>query len=162
MARLGCAPQDKPSSIIGLYLKGPQHVAAFSVNQGSWGPGVQSLGAALNSGARPSFQEPRHTFRQFTLFRDTLIARFRVLPQIHLVLDNPSAHKTMDVELFVAAHPHVHLHFLQSHKIWVEHVKLWLSEVPTGSDSGTFNIRKYLRAYAKSAESFWWILDERQ
>ncbi len=161
MAQLDCAPQLNPNNIIGLYLHAPQHVAAFSVGDDIHDRSAQLLRTALDAGGPSPALKPRHTSRQFILFRDAVITRFPIARQIHFILDNPSAHKTMDVELFLVTHPHVHLHFLQSYQKWMDHVSLWFSEMSADPDSATLNMRKYLRAKVKSAEPFGWILGQR-
>ncbi len=152
----------KPSNIMGLYLHSSQHAAAFSVHE-PFSPdrGTQSLRFALDEGGPSSALSRRQGIRQFAQFRDAVLSRAGATTEIHLILDNPSAHKTIDVELFLAAHPRVHMHFLRSYAEWVQHTDLWFSKPRDESgDSGVFginNLRKYLRLYAKSATGFRWI-----
>jgi hypothetical protein len=163
MAMLDRVPEYRASNIIGLYLLPPQHAIAFSVGEPFVSlPGIDSLNSALDAGAPSSGLGPRHTAHQFTQFRDLLLARVEGAPQIHLVLDNASAHTPLDVELFLATHPRVHLHFLQSYGNWLKHADLWFSRIDgrVRADSNSLKrLRKYLRAYAKSALPFRWILE---
>lgn len=53
--------------------------------------------------------------------------------QIHVALDNLSAHKTKDVERFLEAHPKVRFHFTQTYSSWLNRVELWFAN-PAGRD----------------------------
>jgi hypothetical protein len=56
----------------------------------------------------------RHASVDFLRFLDTLIAPYRPTKEIHVILDNLSAHKTAAVEAWRAAHPNVRFHFASS------------------------------------------------
>ena len=47
--------------------------------------------------------------------------------EIHVLLDNLSAHKTKDVQRFLAEHPHVRFHFTPTYASWLNQVELWFS-----------------------------------
>jgi DDE superfamily endonuclease len=49
----------------------------------------------------------RHTSQDFIVFLEGLVARPPWATEIHVVLDNLSAHKTKDVAQFLAEHPQV-------------------------------------------------------
>ena len=53
----------------------------------------------------------RHTSQDFIVFLEGLVARTPWAKEIHVVLDNLSAHKTKDVEQFLAEHSQVRFHF---------------------------------------------------
>ena len=85
--------------------------------------------------------------------------------EIHLVLDNLSAHKTNDVERFLAEHPQVRFHFTPTYSSWLNQVELWFAKIQRDvitrgiftsvADLGN-KLRKYIRAYSKSATPFRW------
>ena len=85
--------------------------------------------------------------------------------EIHVVLDNLSAHKTKDVERFLAEHPRVHFHFTPTYSSWLNQVELWFAKIQRDviargvfrsvADLGN-KLRKYIRAYSKSAKPFRW------
>ena len=49
--------------------------------------------------------------------------------EIHVIADNLSAHKTKQVDAFLAAHPHVHMHFTPTYSSWLNQVELWFSKI---------------------------------
>lgn len=175
-------PQIGPADrvgIVGLYLHSRQHAAAFSLDDCSdTSPptrhqGVDALLTALNSGFSALSLKPGHSSRPFTDFREAVLRHVGHSSSIHLILDNASAHKTLDVELFLAAHPHFYFHFLPNYAAWLEHVNLWVSKIRadtlraaelteesnlSGSIERKFS--RYMRTYAKSALPFCWISNE--
>jgi hypothetical protein len=75
--------------------------------------GTLSLYAALDvkTGQIQGMTAGRHTSKEFIAFLEGLVARTGWAKELHVVLDNLSAHKTKDVDRFLAEHPHVHFHF---------------------------------------------------
>src|SRR6202030_1266235 len=73
--------------------------------------GTLSLSAALNTrnGEVVGKTAARHTSQEFVAFLADLVANQPRGKEIHLMADNLSAHKTIRVEQFLAAHPKVHL-----------------------------------------------------
>ena len=72
--------------------------------------------------------------------------------QIHIVLDNLSAHKTSAVQEFLAANPKVRFHFTPTYSSWLNQVELWFAKIQRDViDRGVFTsvadlsrkIRKY-------------------
>jgi transposase len=49
--------------------------------------------------------------------------------EVHVILDNLSAHKTKLVQAFLAAHPRVHLHFTPTYSSWLNQVELWFAKI---------------------------------
>jgi transposase len=49
--------------------------------------------------------------------------------QIHIILDNLSAHKTMLVREFLEQHPNVHFHFAPTYSSCLNQVELWSSNI---------------------------------
>lgn len=49
--------------------------------------------------------------------------------EIHVILDNPSTHKTKGVAQFLAAHRNVHLHFTPTYASWLNQIELWFSKM---------------------------------
>jgi len=54
--------------------------------------------------------------------------------QIHVRLDNLSAHKTKGIKLFLAAHPKVRFHFKPTYSSWLNQVELWFAKTQRGRD----------------------------
>jgi len=131
--------EQKAAQIIGLYLNPPQHAAVFCVDEKSaiqaldrldrrlplspgraerhgfeyYRHGTLSLYAALNpqTGQVIGQTASRHTSQEFVTFLGEVVASQPDQREIHMILDNLSAHKTALVHRFLAAHPNVQLHF---------------------------------------------------
>ena len=107
----------------------------------------------------------RHTRHEFITFLNGLVERADKAKEIHVVLDNLSAHKTKDVEQFLADHPQVRFHFTPTYSSWLNQVELWFAKIQRDviargvftsvADLGN-KLRKYIRAYCKSAKPFRW------
>jgi transposase len=78
---------------------------------------------------------------------------------------NLSAHKTKDVEQLLAEPPRVRFHFTPIYSSWPNQVELWFAKIqPDVIARGVFTsvadlgnkLRKYIRAYSKSAQPFRW------
>src|SRR5690242_10414742 len=121
--------EKKAVDIIGLYLNPPQHAAVFCVDEKSaiqaldrldprlplspgraerhgfeyYRHGTLSLYAALDvkSGRVEGKTVPRHTSAEFVGFLTELLGKTPADKDIHIVLDNLSAHKTQAVRDFL-------------------------------------------------------------
>src|ERR1700676_1922089 len=126
--------EQKAADIMGLYTNPPQHAAVFCVDEKTaiqaldrldpvlplspgraerhgfeyYRHGTLSLNAALDvkTGQVQGVTAGRHTNKEFIAFLQGLVARTEWAKEIHVVLDNLSAHKTKDVGHFLAEHPH--------------------------------------------------------
>src|SRR6204780_2321118 len=131
--------EKKAADIIGLYIEPPVNAAVFCVDEKSairaldrLGPvlplspgraerhgfeyfrhGTLSLYAALDvkTGKEEGKTAKRHTSAEFIAFLNQLLSKARWAKEIHIVLDNLSAHKTKAVEEFLQQHPKVRFHF---------------------------------------------------
>jgi len=116
--------EEKAADIIGLYLNPPQHAAVFCIDEKTaiqaldrldpvlpmspgrlerhgfeyYRHGTLSLYAALDikTGQVHGMTAGRHTSQEFIAFLEGLVKRTKA-QEIHIVLDNLSAHKTKDV-----------------------------------------------------------------
>jgi transposase len=185
--------EQKAAQIIGLYLNPPQHAAVFCVDEKSaiqaldrldrrlplspgraerhgfeyYRHGTLSLYAALNpqTGQVIGQTAARHTSQEFVTFLGEVVATQPAQREIHIILDNLSAHKTPLVHQFLAAHPNVQLHFTPTYSSWLNQVEIWFSKLQREViDRGIFTsvgdlrrkILRYIRLYAKSAKPFRW------
>ena len=185
--------ESKAADIIGLYLEPPQHAAVFCVDEKTaiqaldrldpvlplspgraerhgfeyYRHGTLSLYAALDmkTGKVQGKTAKRHTSSEFIVFLSELVHRTRWAKEIHIVLDNLSAHKTKAVEQFLALHPKVRFHFTPTYSSWLNQVELWFAKIQrdllargifTSVPDLARKIRKYIRAYAKVARPFRW------
>jgi transposase len=80
-----------------------------------------SLYAALKvkTGSLQGKTAARHTSAEFIAFLTDLLAKTTWAREVHIVLDNLSAHKTQAVEQFLADHPKVRLHFTPTYSSWL-------------------------------------------
>src|SRR6201984_398622 len=127
--------ESKAADITGLNMNPPQHAAVFCVDEKTaiqalnrldpvlplspgraerhgfeyYRHGTLSLYAALDvrTGEVHGMTAPRHTSQQFIAFLIGLVERAEWAKEIHVALDNLSAHKTKEVERFLAEHPQV-------------------------------------------------------
>jgi transposase len=185
--------EDKAADIIGLYLNPPQHAAVFCVDEKTaiqaldrldpvlplspgraerhgfeyYRHGTLSLYAALDvkTGKVEGKTARRHTSEEFIDFLSLLVNKARWAREIHIVLDNLSAHKTKAVEQFLAEHPKVHFHFTPTYSSWMNQVELWFSKIQRDVIArGVFTsvndlgrkLMKYIRAYSERARPFRW------
>lgn len=185
--------ERKAADIIGLYLHPPQHAAVFCVDEKSaiqaldrtdrrlpLSPGraerhgfeyvrhgTLSLYAAFNTktGSVAGKTVARHTSDEFVSFLDQVVASCSNGQQIHIILDNLSAHKTAKVGTFLQLHPNVQLHFTPTYSSWLNQIEIWFSKLQrdviirgifTSVQDLSRKILRYIRLYAKTAKPFRW------
>ena len=191
--------ESKAADIIGLYLHPPQHAAVFCVDEKTaiqaldrldpvlplspgraerhgfeyYRHGTLSLYAALDAktGKVEGKTARRHTSAEFIAFLTQLLSQTGRAKEIHIVLDNLSAHKTKAVEEFLAQHPKVRFHFTPTYSSWLNQVELWFAKIQRDVISrGVFTsvadlarkLRKYIDAYGKLAKPFRWTYTDPQ
>ena len=129
--------------------------------------GTVSLYAALDvkSGRVEGKTAARHTSEEFVDFLGRLLAKGRWAKEIHIVLDNLSAHKTKKVGAFLEAHPKVRLHFTPTYSSWLNQVEIWFSKIQRDViERGIFTsvadlknkLMRYLKSYAQTAKPIRW------
>jgi transposase len=185
--------ETKAADIIGLYLNPPQHAAVFCVDEKSaiqaldrldpvlplspgrierhgfeyYRHGTLSLYAALDvkSGKVHGKTAARHTSEEFVDFLDQVVGLCPPEQEIHIIVDNLSAHKTKQVSEFLESHPGVKLHFTPTYSSWLNQVEIWFARIEREVISrGVFTsvkdlaqkIMRYIRAYSKTAKPFKW------
>jgi transposase len=185
--------ETKAADIIGLYLHPPHHAAVFCVDEKTaiqaldrkdpilpFSPGraerhgfeyirhgTLSLYAALNTRTGVVFGQTaeRHTSQAFIAFLAELLTTVPARQEVHVICDNLSAHKTKQVEAFVAEHPRLHLHFTPTYSSWLNQVELWFAKIERNLiHRGVFlsvkdlarRIMKYIRSYNKDPRPIKW------
>lgn len=129
--------------------------------------GTLSLYAALDvrTGKVVGKTSPRHTSAEFIAFLNELAGTAKWAREIHIVLDNLAAHKTPAVAAFLQANPKVQFHFTPTYSSWLNQVEIWFGKIERDVIArGVFTsvadlgrkLRKYIRAYGKSAKPFRW------
>lgn len=185
--------EQKATDIIGLYLNPPQHTAVFCVDEKTaiqaldrldpvlplspgraerhgfeyYRHGTLSLYAALNvkTGRVEGKTAKRHASADFIAFLTELIGKTKWAREIHIVLDNLSAHKTQAVEDFLSQNPKVRFHFTPTYSSWLNQVEIWFAKIERdviarGVFTSVADLRRklmnYIRAYAQHAQPIRW------
>jgi len=189
--------EEKAADIIGLYLNPPQHAAVFAVDEKTaiqaldrldpvlplspgraerhgfeyYRHGTLSLYAALNTrtGEIVGQTAPRHTSQAFIEFLGEVIATQPKRREIHVIVDNLSAHKTKAVAAFLDAHPRVRLHFTPTYSSWLNQVELWFGKIErdllargifTSVPDLARKIRRYIARYNKDPKPIRWTYSD--
>lgn len=185
--------EAKAADIIGLYLNPPQRAAVFCVDEKTaiqaldrldpvlplspgraerhgfeyYRHGTLSLYAALDTktGKVIGRTAARHTSQEFVDFLSEVVDERPPRQQIHIILDNLSAHKTQAVRDFLAAHPNIQLHFTPTYSSWLNQVEIWFSKIERDVIArGVFTsvkdlarkLRRYINAYSANAKPIQW------
>src|SRR6516164_2422911 len=129
--------------------------------------GTLSLYAALNpqTGELIGQTAARHTSQEFVAFLEDVVATQPAEREVHVILDNFSAHRTALVNQFLQQHPNVQFHFTPIYSSWLNQVESWFSKLQGDViDRGIFTsvtdlkrkIMRYIRLYQKTAKPFQW------
>ena len=193
MASNDPAFEQKAADVIALYMNPPQNAAVFCVDEKTaiqaldrldpvlplspgraekhgfeyYRHGTLSLYAALDvrTGKVQGKTASRHTSAEFIDFLDQVVKANPAPEEIHIVLDNLSAHKTNAVKEFLEQNPRVRFHFTPTYSSWLNQVEIWFAKIErdvlargvfTSVTDLSRKIMKYIRAYAKSAKPFNW------
>ncbi len=185
--------ETKAADIIGLYLHPPAHAAVFCVDEKSaiqaldrldpvlplspgraeshgfeyFRHGTLSLYAALEtqSGEVLGKTAKRHTSAEFVSFLEEIVASQPTGKEIHVIIDNLSAHKTKLVDAFLDAHPNVCMHFTPTYSSWLNQVENWFAKIQRhvitrGVFTSVTDLRRkllrYIRHYNKTATPIKW------
>jgi transposase len=185
--------ERKAADIIGLYLNPPQHAVVFAVDDKTaiqaldrldpvlplapgraerhgfeyYRHGTLSLYAALNTKTGEIIGQtvPRHTSEAFVDFLRDVLATQPARRDIHVIVDNLSAHKTKRVHAFLSEHPRVHLHFTPTYASWLNQVELWFGKIErdllargifTSLPDLARKIRRYITRYNDDPKPIRW------
>lgn len=185
--------ERKAADIIALYLHPPQHAAVFCVDEKTaiqaldrldpvlplspgraerhgfeyYRHGTLSLYAAFNTktGEVLGKTAERHTSAEFVAFLTDIVVNQPRGKEIHVIVDNLSAHKTGQVKAFLDAHRNVHLHYTPTYSSWLNQVELWFSKIERdviarGVFTSVPDLRKklmrYIRQYNKAPKTVKW------
>ena len=184
--------EQKAADVIGLYLNPPEHAVVVAVDEKTaiqaldrldpvlplspgraerhgfeyFRHGTLSLYAALNTKTGEVIGQtvPRHTSAAFVDFlRDVAAAHPR--REIHVIVDNLSAHKTKQVQAFLEAHPRLQLHFTPTYASWLNQVELWFNKIErdllargifTSLPDLARKIRRYIKRYNEDPKPIRW------
>jgi transposase len=185
--------ETKAADIIGLYLNPPAHAAVFCVDEKTaiqaldrkdpvlplspgraerhgfeyFRHGTLSLYAAFNTktGEVLGKTAARHSSAEFVAFLADIVVNQPRGKEIHVIVDNLSAHKTLQVEEFLERHPNVRLHFTPTYSSWLNQVELWFAKIERDVIArGVFTsladlrrkLMKYIRYYNQVPKTVKW------
>ena len=107
----------------------------------------------------------RHTSEEFVDFLGQVVEQCRPQQEIHIIVDNLSAHKTRKVAEFLEARPHVKFHFTPTYSSWLNQVEIWFARIErdviargvfTSVQDLARKLMRYIKAYSKNAQPFRW------
>jgi transposase len=185
--------ETKAADVIGLYLNPPEHAAVFCLDEKShiqaldrldpvlplspgrlerhgfeyFRHGTLSLYAALDTLTGEVFGKTvaRHTSDELTAFLEELIGTQPRRREIHVILDNLSAHKSAKVRRFLEANPRVKLHYTPTYSSWLNQVEIWFAKIErdviargvfTSTTDLSRKIMRYIRRYNRNARPIRW------
>ena len=185
--------EQKAADVLGLYLTPPEHAVVFAVDEKTaiqaldrldpvlplspgraerhgfeyYRHGTLSLYAALNTktGEIVGQTVPRHTSEAFIEFLQDIVDTQPRRREIHVIVDNLSAHKTTRVRAFLDAHPRVQLHFTPTYSSWLNQVELWFAKIErdllargifTSIPDLARKIRRYINRYNEDPKPIRW------
>ena len=150
---------DKIRDIVGLYMNPPVAAAVFAVDEkpqiqalNRTAPtlpmlpttpqrathdyqrnGTLDLFAALEiaTGRVITDLRKRHTSDDFIAFLNTINRNVPAELDVHVILDNLSAHKTPKVQKWLLRHRRFHFHFTPTYGSWMNLVERWFSALTT-------------------------------
>ena len=171
---------DKVRDVVGLYMNPPHKAVVFAVDEKSQIQALQraqpilpmdlgqperrthnyirhgtlDLFAALNvaTGEVLARCKPQHRAQDFVAFLREIEASVAPALEVHVVLDNLSAHKAPVVHRWLLRHPRVHFHFTPTYASWLNLVERFfglLTEkaLKRGSHTSIPQLREAILAY---------------
>jgi transposase-like protein/transposase len=177
--------EEKAADIIGLYIRGSLHAAAFGVDEKSaiqaldfldsifplspgCAGGALSLYSALNTQAEEVLAPPsaRHTSAEVVDFLAQIVMSQPAGREVHVIVNNSSADKTRKVVRFFEGNPSVRIHYAPTYSNWVNQVEIWFSKIHrdvvsrgglTSVNGLEHKLIRHIRKYKNSATPIRWI-----
>ncbi|EQD62104.1 tISRso5 ISRSO5-transposase protein [mine drainage metagenome] len=191
--------EEKIIDVVGIYMNPPERSVVFSIDEKpqtqalertqtilpmakDWPEGrphdyrrhgTVDLYAALNilDGKVVTEFHERHRHQEFLAFLNTLDRQVPPELQVHVVLDNLSAHKTEHVQRWLRRHPRFRFHFTPTSSSWANMVEGWLGHLQKlALGRGSFRsvpelkqaILDYVAASNGRAEPWCWTKDAQE
>ena len=188
---------EKVTDIVGLYMNPPSNALVLSVDEktqiqaldrtqpglplspGHVGSrthdykrnGTASLYAAFNilTGEVTGTVRPSQNAQEFLKFLNTIKRKAPPGQDIHIILDNLSAHKTPAIKAWMEKNSHIHFHFTPTSASWLNAVEGWFAQLERRSlYRGVFTsvaelkdeINRFIKVYnSELAKPFQWTKD---
>jgi transposase len=174
---------EKVHDVVGLYLNPPENAVVLSVDEKTQiqalertqlslplrpgkvrththdyeRHGVLDLYAALNVGTGEVTHQcaERHTAKEFLAFLRLLSRQYRGR-ELHVIIDNSSAHGTAAVRQWLERHPNVHFHYTPTSASWLNQVEAVFSILTRRSlRHGDFRTKTSLRKHIEAFLASW-------
>jgi hypothetical protein len=71
----------------------------------------------------------RHTSDEFVAFLGEVVDPCKPKQKIHIIVDNPSAHKANKVAAFLEDHPEVKLQLTPTYSSWLNQMEIWFARI---------------------------------
>jgi transposase len=189
---------EKASDVCGLYLDPPDNAVVWSVDEKSGmqatsrvnptrpaipgiavrrefeyrrhGTAVLFAGLKVHEGTIASWVTDSTRSDNFVDFLSDLVAQTPAGLDLHCIADNFAAHKTDKVAEFLAANPHVHIHYTPTHASWLNQVELFFSILERrllrrgefdSLDDLAGRVIAFIKDYNRRAAPFRWTYDGR-
>jgi putative transposase len=184
---------EKVKDIVGLYLNPPDHAVVLCVDEKSQiqalertqpvlplglgyiegvthdyiRHGTTTLFAALDvaNGQVLTQCRPRHRHQEFLGFLQHIDVNVPPGLDIHIIVDNYSAHKHPKVKAWLVARPRYHLHFTPTYSSWLNQVERWFALITqrhirrasfVSTKDLIAKIDTFVEAYNAKARPFQW------
>jgi transposase len=189
---------EKASDVCGLYLDPPENAVVWSVDEKSGmqaksrinptkpaipgapvrrefeykrnGTAVLFAALDVHDGGVAGWVTDSTKSENFVAFLADLVRLTPAGLDLHCIADNLSAHKTEGVTTFLAAHPHVHIHYTPTHASWLNQVELFFSILErrllrrgefVSTDELADRIIAFIKDYNRRAAPYRWTYDGR-
>jgi transposase len=189
---------ERAADVCGLYLDPPTNAVVWSVDEKSQiqarsrvnptlpavpgiptrrdygyrrhGTAVLFAGLKVHEGTVAGWVADSTRSENFVEFLADLVDQTPAGLELHCIVDNLSTHMTPGVGQFLAAHPHVHLHFTPTHASWLNQVELFFSILERrllrhgefdSVDQLAARIIAFINDYNRRAKPFRWTYDGR-
>jgi transposase len=185
--------EEKLIDVIGLYLHPPEKAIVFSVDEKPQMQALERtqtvlpLGRDFPEGRSHEYKRngtvdlfaaleiltgdvtvefhQRHRHQEFLSFLSTLDRQAPKGYAVHVIVDNLSAHLTVEVERWLRRHPRFQLHFTPTHASWANAVEGWFSKLTRKAvRRGSFEsvgalklaVQEYVKAHNHGAQPYVW------
>ncbi|MGI0140451.1 MAG: IS630 family transposase [Thermoplasmata archaeon] len=185
--------EEKLVDVVGLYVNPPERAIVFSVDEKPQMQALERTQTVLP--VRGKFPEGRaheykrngtvdlfaaleiltgdvvvefhrrHRNQEFRSFLSTLDRQAPKGYEVHVIVDNLSAHMTEEVDRWLHAHPRFRMHFTPTHSSWLNAVEGWFSKLTNKAlKRGSFSsvgdleraVREYVAVHNEVAMPFVW------
>ena len=151
--------EEKLIDVVGLYINPPENAIVFSVDEKPQMQALERTQTVLPIGGKFPEGRPheykrngtidlfaaletltgdvvvefhrRHRHQEFLSFLSTLDRQAPKGYEVHVIVDNLSAHSTQEVQRWLHAHPRFRMHFTPTHSSWLNAVEGWFSKLTT-------------------------------